>query len=600
MGGFVVTSSEKRLEKALEIYKEKELPLKKTFQVDGLNVAVFRKRAVDPQNIVEFDNGDFVITCGTFVYKEELGDAALKAFYSDFDESMKAIQDITRFMGQYAMVIRKEGQLYFLNDNAGLMRVHYAKEGDDICLSNSFLAVLSMLEKKNISPMEVYEFLFNKAVYGNNTICKEVSLIDSHKVMKLDGAVFKNLHKNIPLSKYKKDESLSYEASLKDMLANVKKYVSFIKKNFDGKISCDLTGGSDTRLMHCLLKNAGAKYGAVTYSVNVDPRCREFPEVKIAKGIAEKEGLDHTIGTPQHEIPNYSQELLKTYYMNDGLLHRLFYEGPQWRKLYETRIKKADVVMHGQGGECFRDRGVLFDSETTMSDYVSDYPYNFVPYDYSYCINFNIQDYKKSIVEKMDLLLEDFVGKPVEKLGVWEKEIMYYETYHKYFGSRKIAWLHQFTYMFDPFIDPQISYPALRVPFEHKKDAKLMEDMMRDLYPVMLEYPQFHGGYSIQDQKNPVKKMVYKAVRKMPYSVIRVARNVNEKMKKKKWTEEYSKETPTHFTAECLNALMDMKNLRMNKFVDINKLDLETTSHLDVLSRIYALELLIQKNNIQV
>lgn len=583
----------------MEIYERKELPLSKTFSADNLHFAIYKKFAIDNENLVELSNGDFIFSYGTFVYQEQFGPEGLKAFYNDFDESLKAVQDVTQLMGQYGLVLRKNGQLYVLNDNAGIIRIHHAQEDGDICISNSFLATLAMLDKKHLSKHEVYEFLFNKAVYGNKTICKEVALIDSHKVIKLVDNQVQMLPKKIDMNQFAKDQSLTFEESLNQMVENTKKYFAVIKNQFDGKISCDLTGGSDTRLMHCLLKNAEAKYNAVTYSVNVDPRCKEYPEVKIAKHISEKEGLKHTVGKTQEEIPNYAQELLKTYYVNDGLLHRLLYEGPQWRKLYEERSKFSSVVLHGQGGECFRDRGVLFDNSVSMMKYIHDYPYNFVPYDYSYCKNFQIKDYSNTVCKKMDELLEDFVGKPVRELGVWEKEMMYNETYHKFFGSRKVAWLHQYLYMFDPFIDPQIAYPSFKVPFVHKQDTKLMNAMKETLSPEMLSYPQFHGGYSIQDQKSPLKKFIYKTIRKMPYSVIRFFRNMNEGRQKAKQVAEYGTKMPVHLTDECLSQIIDTKNIQMKKLVDFDRLDLETTSHLDVLARIYAMEFLIQRNQIQ-
>ena len=54
----------------------------KIFSADGVVVYVYPKRGQTHTNTVTFANGDFAAACGTFIFRGEIGEAALKAFYN--------------------------------------------------------------------------------------------------------------------------------------------------------------------------------------------------------------------------------------------------------------------------------------------------------------------------------------------------------------------------------------------------------------------------------------------------------------------------------------------------------------------------------------
>src|SRR3954471_9714080 len=86
------------------------------FKEEGALIYAYPKRGQTRVNSVTFLNGDFIFACGTFIFRGEMGEAALKNFYNsftgDFSDRLGAIYG-------FAVVIKKHGRIHLTNDQAG-------------------------------------------------------------------------------------------------------------------------------------------------------------------------------------------------------------------------------------------------------------------------------------------------------------------------------------------------------------------------------------------------------------------------------------------------------------------------------------------------
>src|SRR3954464_5067668 len=138
---------------------------------------LFQKRFVKSEQAVLFPGGDFIAAVGTLFYKGKTGAGALRRLYEDFDGPADLFSDLA---GQFAVVVRKAGALYCFNDYFGIYHV-YADERAEV-VSSSFLAILSTLKDARLSPQAFYEYVFDGATYGDETLIQGIRRLDGSRI----------------------------------------------------------------------------------------------------------------------------------------------------------------------------------------------------------------------------------------------------------------------------------------------------------------------------------------------------------------------------------------------------------------------------------
>ncbi len=64
--------------------ESRELVCKSILEREGFRLHVYEKMRAKSDNVLELENGDFVVATGTCIYKKKIGNAALRLLYSDF------------------------------------------------------------------------------------------------------------------------------------------------------------------------------------------------------------------------------------------------------------------------------------------------------------------------------------------------------------------------------------------------------------------------------------------------------------------------------------------------------------------------------------
>src|SRR5215469_17030124 len=107
---------------------------------DKLVVYVYPKRGQTRPNTIKFACGDFIAACGTFVFRGMIGQAALKAFYEQFNGDFSLLEEA---ICSFAIVIRKAGCVHVAGDRFGCYHVFIDRSGTIV--SSSFLVTASVL-----------------------------------------------------------------------------------------------------------------------------------------------------------------------------------------------------------------------------------------------------------------------------------------------------------------------------------------------------------------------------------------------------------------------------------------------------------------------
>ena len=211
--------------------------------------------------------------------------------------------------GVYGIFIydRIEKTWHVFNDNAGLYRIFYSSG----TISTSFLKLAASEQSAGaVDQRSVVEFLVHAGNFGPHTPLSNIHKIQRHEILRLSatgpGRVTIS-EKNLP-----PDGALTDEFVL-DYFA------TFAKAMAGRRVSIDVTGGFDTRVIACLLSKTGLDFDCGVAGVP------GRPDIRIAQQVAET--IDQPLYFHEHDISNITADLPVIFFAGDGLtdiprLHR--------------------------------------------------------------------------------------------------------------------------------------------------------------------------------------------------------------------------------------------------------------------------------------
>ena len=219
-------------------------------------------------------------------------------------------------------------------DNAGMYKVFW----DDRGCATSLLELTRArgTRRDQLLPAALIEFLAHSAVYGSGTFVVGVRKLRWDELLELPagGGRPRLLPKRLE------------EPSLDDGQSVVAHFAPLARSLAGVKVSADVTGGFDTRLITCLLYQAGADF-----EIAIAGRA-DSVDVRIAAEIAQL--LERPFFITPHDLGRLEEELPLVFRDGDGqmdccALHRL-------RQHCLARLARGvQVISHGAGGPHFKD-----------------------------------------------------------------------------------------------------------------------------------------------------------------------------------------------------------------------------------------------------
>jgi len=490
MGAFILFR-EKEIENINQVNKEfsdvftnKGLEKKKRFTANDCTIDVYGKRNVEVKNFIAFSNGDFIIGTGTYIYKNRIEENVLKIIY----DNILNIQDlITDIKGNYAMIVFKEGKLYLFNDLSGGYHI-YSLDNRNV-FSSSFITLVKITKKLEISKQEFYEYILTGSFYGSKTVFKNISRIESEFIHIINPSYSKVTKKSINIHDFEELAKLPLKTQLIKVSSELLNFFKEIKDPFDTKISIPLTGGYDSRLAYAALKKAKV----IPNNAFVLKKDHQ-PDVRIAEKIAECDGLDLILLS--NNFPDYKKDktlkLLKDqFYLYDGLgiggVFQFFSGLDVWMQL-----KYKKLILDGTGGEIYRNMHRLPNRKISVIDYVQRV---INKKSTNFCTSeFNQDIYNKVIESK----IKSELNIAASKMSRMQSEMIFPKFYLKYWFGSVVSNANQFCYFLAPFFDSRIALQSYYIPIKFKNngyfEAKLIKEIDIELAKIVSNY-----GYNFYD-----------------------------------------------------------------------------------------------------
>ncbi len=446
-------------------------------------VYFFPKQFSEVQNFITVDNGDFCGSSGTFIYKGQMGGAALSAVLNNFHPENYQPQD---FNGIFTLILKKHNRLYLLTDPMGGSRVYHNDQHS--FWSSSFLASASTARRLSANKQAIYEYAFQETTYGPDTVFREVSTLDSLKNFEFtpDGPITRN--KNLNFDFHPDDSPLN--DLVDETVQLLRDVVRPVSKIFGNKIRTALSGGYDSRLMLALLKDSGSTPSIYVYGSD------NSPDVMVARIIAEGEGfpLDHVNKGryPLPEIQGYPKIVEDNFYGLDGLPGEGIFDFGANMDTRRTRSNDGHIIFNGGGGEIFRNffylpQSSFFGGEFTISDLINSF---YSRYSCTFCQDsFNEQQYRDALHDKIRTALM------VDTDGLSRTQVEYaYPAFRlRYWTSRDNNNNSRLGPYLTPFISYNIIKKALTIPLELKNHGIFQAELIRAISPRLAGYMSDYG-----------------------------------------------------------------------------------------------------------
>jgi len=313
--------------------------LERAIATPDWRLLVYRKTIAPAANLLWRDDRTFAFAVGTMLYRGRAGEAALAAPL----DAGSADWQPGDFAGQYCLGVCRGGRLELHLDGMGLYKVYRDMPGR--VLSSSFLAVLESIPEPRANPQAVYEYVFQEAPFGTDTVVAGIAQLDCRAVVTIDTCLTtRRVASAIPARTTLRSRSERLERAL----AALRRYFATVVEVFGDRIVTALSGGYDSRLMLALLRDAGARPRVHVYGR------ADSADVRIAKAIAAGEGLalEHIDkGAARPPRPDaFAAQLTRNLLGFDGYPADGIFDDGGDLATRQARCAHGEVMLNGGGG----------------------------------------------------------------------------------------------------------------------------------------------------------------------------------------------------------------------------------------------------------
>ncbi|MDA8388825.1 MAG: asparagine synthase-related protein [Nitrospiraceae bacterium] len=267
------------------------------------------------------------------------GAESVKAFIAGLEKT--AIEDACGILkGIYFFIIesKKGGDIHAFIDNSGLYQAFYTSGK----ISNSFLELAAHEghTAADFEPDAVVEFLNFGSLLSGETYLSSIRRIRHDEILRLPRPGAKLLFikkKNAGLRTSPDIHPKSFEQHFHELAASLG----------NCRVSIDLTGGADTRLVAAMLDHCGLQFEAASSGGT-----SEYADISMPREIARAMG--HPWFGTIHSASALQDDINDLLAATDGLYDILYYH--RLYQLQKARKKRGiDTMISGVGGELFKD-----------------------------------------------------------------------------------------------------------------------------------------------------------------------------------------------------------------------------------------------------
>ncbi len=480
MSKFILTNNKLWYTEISDCIKKAGFQLSGKYKVDVF-LSAFKKLHVDNCNYYRCEN-DFVVSSGTFIYKEMLGKDALMALLND--ASKMSVTDLRKnSYGAYAIIVKIKNNVRIFIDESQTYPLYYYNGTDGYFLCNTYYHVQKAVKQKAI-PLHFAMQAASAGLYGERTPYKNIYRLQDNQYLEidLDTGVFEK--KSAVLNLYNFSFSNMDEA-VTAFVDKIQK-ISQIRKKLFNKQALFCTGGGDSRLQLATHMMVGEKPRLVSMMSAQWILATKIEDQKIVNTMGEKLKLPvdryHVTSRIQDTYKNITEKDYNKY----GEFANFYANNKKFHQLLEKDIK-AEFVNFGALevnvrwealNKNYKENRTLeeFIRELFIDDKLDNILSN---YDEYYQIAY--EDFKKIAI---DLGLDINYLSPTDCMNLFIKRLCFFDVY--------LYNIAQFSnYTFPLLAQKEILDLTRSIPYEWKRTSTFNLYVINRLAPELLSFPFF-------------------------------------------------------------------------------------------------------------
>jgi len=288
--------------------------------------------------------GKYEIYWEGFVFAEgaRSGETAIRFFAKELGQSDLG-QASAVLSGSFVCFVQdnESDASYAFTDGARRKPLYYTENA--VCSSFLELAKRSHLRGADMDPFCLVEFIYTGLQFSRKIFFDQINILDAHEILKITPGISIALEHRAVRDPFQEELPSNPVIAFLDAM---EKTVELLRKS-GLRVSVDLTGGLDTRLLVAMLDYFGLEFET---AVSGTP---DHPDVQISKKVARARGNSHDHHPIYHEVrPTFLwSELGRVVKAADGMngSHRLY------QLALDRKERGIELTIGGNGGQFYKD-----------------------------------------------------------------------------------------------------------------------------------------------------------------------------------------------------------------------------------------------------
>lgn len=425
---------------------------------------------------------DFALAAGTLAYDGLTGPAALRKLLAEADPLRL---DWSRLAGQFVLLLHRGGRTFLATDFFAAFQLYH--DTDMRLFSTSLLSAARVLPSLSFDTQGIYEYAFQAAVLGDDTVFNEIKRLGPNRVFELDAEGTRRSHgvaKDLP--------STPTRESLADRLDNHRQLLTAVMAeqagHFGDRVQCPLSGGLDSRLVLAGLRSLGCSPHIYVYG------WPSSPDVKIAQQIGAAEGFpvewidkDTYRDITPDEFP---VQVARNFEEHDALPNfgGMFDNGGN-SYARDARHREGALAVSGGGGEIYRDFFFLPNRPLTAAAVTDSFFARFDRRDTT--ARFNARAFLARMRDKMLDVLGHAGDTGRLPRGLIEQ--IYPRVRCRALFGRELSVEARYSPYLLPFLDQRVVAAAMTLPMHLKRAGLFEAQLLNAIDPVLAARPSAYG-----------------------------------------------------------------------------------------------------------
>ncbi len=524
MGKFILTNSVAKTSESISFSTANGYVVSGKYENEKISFASYYKLAIKNENFLSIGD-DFVSVTGTVIYKDTIGQESLRMIYNDFTGDINVIRD--NVLGNGAFIIKKGVEITVFTEYLAMYHVFYTENNGDFILSNELYDVCKLCSGLEVDNENLLLNALIAGVYDKDTEIKNVFCLRDCEKLVINIANGEYHFENVNVE-WRSNQKLSYNEIVERIGDYLKQYATMFTKHY-GTPGLSSTGGLDNRLNLASFLAAGSKPD-LYYGIGNSPITNTNDgDLTINKYYKEKYDLNLQVVSWENATPiNHDwQELEKLYGM-----HSLRYAGSKDFNQHYTNVDNQ-LILFGCVGEIYRIDDNIYLEDINFSNFTLDQYIDLYDIDHYRAsaqllfkdrnsIHAHIKNKLLPLCKKWGLDPNNLT--PMDDMILWLERMRRSDVLIPNLINR-----HHFCAFMNAQL-PIVRLLTLVNPRE-KRDAKFHIDLLRYLYPSIMEVPIFsRTRFQIYDEEKgkmilPAKvRFEQKVKRLLPESLANAAR----------------------------------------------------------------------------